>query len=96
MNLPVRRGRRSPPFELPPFPSVTKAMSHPSFAAGPDSGGPTGPAAPAAIRPGQNGHPVLAPLLDLDPDLGRGLSPALRAQARPWLVVRLEPMRRGV
>jgi CRP/FNR family transcriptional regulator, cyclic AMP receptor protein len=70
-------------------------MSHPSFAAGPDSGGPTGPAAPAAIRPGQGAHPVLAPLLDLDPDLGRGLSPALRAQARPWLVVRLEPMRRG-
>jgi CRP/FNR family transcriptional regulator, cyclic AMP receptor protein len=70
-------------------------MSYASFAASPDEGRPTGPAAPAVAGPGHGPHPVLAPLLDLYPDLGRGLSPALRAQARPWLVVRLEPMRRG-
>jgi CRP/FNR family transcriptional regulator, cyclic AMP receptor protein len=70
-------------------------MSQPSFAAGPHEEGPTGPVAPALAGPGHGAHSVLAPLLDLDPDLGRGLSPALRAQARPWLVVRLEPMRRG-
>ena len=70
-------------------------MSQQAFAAGPEELGHTGPAAPALAGPGHGAHPVLAPLLDLDPGLGRGLSPALRAQARPWLIVRLEPMRRG-
>jgi hypothetical protein len=56
----------------------------------------------------QVGHPELAsslrsptaelsaaPLLDLDPELGRALTPALREQARQWLVVPVWPLRRG-
>ncbi|MEA2248216.1 MAG: family transcriptional regulator, cyclic receptor protein, partial [Solirubrobacteraceae bacterium] len=38
---------------------------------------------------------VIAPLLDLDPSLGRDLSPALRAQVRQWLVVRVCALPRG-
>jgi CRP/FNR family cyclic AMP-dependent transcriptional regulator len=38
---------------------------------------------------------VMAPLLDLDPELGRGLSPALREQVRRWLVVPVWTLPRG-
>jgi CRP/FNR family transcriptional regulator, cyclic AMP receptor protein len=38
---------------------------------------------------------VLAPLLDLDPELGRGLTPALREQVRRWLVVEVWTLPRG-
>jgi hypothetical protein len=41
------------------------------------------------------GEITAAPLLDLDPDLGRALTPALREQARQWLVVPVWPLRRG-
>jgi hypothetical protein len=37
----------------------------------------------------------LAPLLDLDEDLGRGLTPALYEQVRRWLVVPVWSLRRG-
>src|SRR6201989_2331304 len=37
----------------------------------------------------------MAPLLDLDPDLGRGLPPALYEQVRRWLVVPVWSLRRG-
>jgi CRP/FNR family transcriptional regulator, cyclic AMP receptor protein len=42
-----------------------------------------------------SGGIVRAPLLDLDPELGRELTPALREQARQWLVVSVWPLRRG-
>jgi CRP-like cAMP-binding protein len=38
---------------------------------------------------------VLAPLLDLDPDLAAELTPALREQVRGWLVVRVWSLPRG-
>lgn len=38
---------------------------------------------------------VVAPLLDLDPELGRGLTPALREQVRRWLVVPVWSLPRG-
>jgi CRP/FNR family cyclic AMP-dependent transcriptional regulator len=38
---------------------------------------------------------VMAPLLDLDPDLGRRLTPALREQVRRWLVVPVWTLPRG-
>src|SRR3954451_1051304 len=38
---------------------------------------------------------VMAPLLDLDPELGRGLTPALREQVRRWLVVPVWTLPRG-
>ena len=38
----------------------------------------------------------LAALLDLDRDLGAGLTPALREQVRQWLVVRVWSLQRGV
>jgi CRP/FNR family transcriptional regulator, cyclic AMP receptor protein len=38
---------------------------------------------------------VMAPLLDLDPDLGAGLTPALREQVRRWLVVPVWSLPRG-
>jgi hypothetical protein len=41
------------------------------------------------------GEIAAAPLLDLDPELGRALTPALREQARQWLVVPVWPLRRG-
>jgi CRP/FNR family transcriptional regulator, cyclic AMP receptor protein len=41
------------------------------------------------------GELTAAPLLDLDPELGRALTPALREQARQWLVVPVWPLRRG-
>ena len=37
----------------------------------------------------------MAPLLDLDEDLGRGLAPALYEQVRRWLVVPVWSLRRG-
>jgi len=37
----------------------------------------------------------MAPLLDLDEDLGRGLTPALYEQVRRWLVVPVWSLRRG-
>ena len=37
----------------------------------------------------------MAPLLDLDADLGRGLTPALYEQVRRWLVVLVWSLRRG-
>jgi len=37
----------------------------------------------------------MAPLLDLDADLGRGLTPALYEQVRRWLVVPVWSLRRG-
>ncbi len=38
---------------------------------------------------------VVAPLLDLDPDLAADLTPALREQVRGWLVVRVLTLPRG-
>ena len=38
---------------------------------------------------------VTAPLLDLDPELGRGLTPALREQVRQWLSVPVWSLPRG-
>src|SRR3954454_10789469 len=38
---------------------------------------------------------VVAPLLDLDPDLATDLTPALREQVRGWLVVRVVTLPRG-
>jgi CRP/FNR family transcriptional regulator, cyclic AMP receptor protein len=38
---------------------------------------------------------VVAPLLDLDPDLAAGLTPALREQVRGWLAVRVWRLPRG-
>jgi hypothetical protein len=38
---------------------------------------------------------VLAPLLDLDPELAADLTPALREQVRGWLVVRVWSLPRG-
>jgi CRP/FNR family transcriptional regulator, cyclic AMP receptor protein len=38
---------------------------------------------------------VVAPLLDLDPDLAEDLTPALREQVRGWLVVRVLSLPRG-
>jgi CRP/FNR family cyclic AMP-dependent transcriptional regulator len=38
---------------------------------------------------------VVAPLLDLDPDLAGDLTPALREQVRGWLVVRVLTLPRG-
>jgi CRP/FNR family transcriptional regulator, cyclic AMP receptor protein len=38
---------------------------------------------------------VLAPLLDLDPELAADLTPALREQVRGWLVVRVWTLPRG-
>ena len=38
---------------------------------------------------------VVAPLLDLDPDLAAELTPALREQVRGWLVVRVWSLPRG-
>jgi CRP/FNR family cyclic AMP-dependent transcriptional regulator len=38
---------------------------------------------------------VMAPLLDVDPELGRGLTPALREQVRRWLVVPVWTLPRG-
>src|SRR4051812_40262833 len=49
--------------------------------------------APLSGRP--FGQVVTAPLLDLDPALGRGLTPALREQVRRWLVVPVWPLPRG-
>ncbi|MEA2286008.1 MAG: hypothetical protein QOJ21_2051, partial [Solirubrobacteraceae bacterium] len=53
--------------------------------------------APAAAlgSAGLPGEVVVAPLLDLDPLLGRDLSPALREQVRQWLVVRVCALPRG-
>jgi CRP-like cAMP-binding protein len=50
-------------------------------------------AAPSPAEPGRD--VVMAPLLDLDPDLGRDLTPALREQVRRWLVVPVWPLPRG-
>jgi CRP/FNR family transcriptional regulator, cyclic AMP receptor protein len=44
---------------------------------------------------GLPGEVVVAPLLDLDPSLGRDLTPALREQVRQWLVVRVCALPRG-
>jgi hypothetical protein len=49
-------------------------------------------APPSAGPPGEI---TIAPLLDLDPDLGHGLTPALHDQVRPWLVVPVWPLKRG-
>jgi CRP/FNR family cyclic AMP-dependent transcriptional regulator len=49
--------------------------------------------APAVIEPSR--EVVMAPLLDLDPELGAGLTPALREQVRRWLVVPVWPLPRG-
>jgi CRP/FNR family cyclic AMP-dependent transcriptional regulator len=49
-------------------------------------------ARPVAARLGDGGT---APLLDLDPDLGRALTPALFEQVRRWLVVPVWSLRRG-
>src|SRR3954454_12286543 len=38
---------------------------------------------------------VVAPLLDLDPDLAGDLTPALREQVRGWLAVRVWSLARG-
>lgn len=55
------------------------------------------PGAPVAAvgAAGLPGEVVVAPLLDLDPSLGQALSPALRTQVRPWLVVRVCALPRG-
>jgi CRP/FNR family cyclic AMP-dependent transcriptional regulator len=49
----------------------------------------------APLSAGPPGEITIAPLLDLDPDLGRSLTPALHDQVRPWLVVPVWPLRRG-
>jgi CRP/FNR family cyclic AMP-dependent transcriptional regulator len=53
-------------------------------------------AAHAAPSPAEAaGDVVMAPLLDLDPELGRELTPALREQVRRWLVVPVWSLPRG-
>jgi CRP-like cAMP-binding protein len=47
-------------------------------------------------RPGAGDDVVVAPLLDLDPELAGELTPALREQVRGWLVVRVWSLPRGV
>jgi hypothetical protein len=60
-------------------------------AAGADLGAPAATLGSAGLP----GEVVVAPLLDLDPLLGRDLSPALREQVRQWLVVRVCALPRG-
>jgi CRP/FNR family transcriptional regulator, cyclic AMP receptor protein len=59
---------------------------------------PGSPVAPAHGAPPPSapiGEIRTASLLDLDPDLGRQLTPALREQVRAWLVVQVWPLKRG-
>jgi CRP/FNR family transcriptional regulator, cyclic AMP receptor protein len=73
-----------------PEPSLPVQMSSSPF----EAVGPA-PIAVPVLLPGTDAADVVAPLVDLLPELADGLTPALREQVRAWLAVRVWSLPRG-